>query len=1278
MPTPAPKPDEDHPDLKPGDVVAGRFRIVELIGSGGFSVVYRAHQERMNRFVALKVLKPTASSDQKLVERFRREALFASQLSHPNTITLFDYGQTDDGLCYIAMEYLVGHDLSEELTYREPVEPNRVWSILAQSCRSLAEAHGIGLIHRDLKPENIFIANPDEREFVKVLDFGVSKALSDFQAPDASSLAPLTQEGTVFGTPLYMAPEQAMAEELTAGVDVYALGHLGYEMLTGAARYSGETSPMDVMLKQINDPPLELPDPLSDTPFAPLLREATRKDPEQRISDAGQMLQFLMDDSFAEYMDSTTLAASTVPTGEHPSLQLPSASTEPGSPSRASKKIYRWELSVLQDELQQVRQSAAMRLIVIHGNPGAGRSNLLRAFLKRHRDESGTRVVHRHSYVDDHTANPGLEADLAEAAGLPLEGGGITEITRLLNELPSGETSALSDITPLRIDSEPLARLASQRDDFFTRLVEPFRRAARVGTLVWGIENLENVDPMTLAFLERFIREMRVHPTPVLLVVTVHQDSLVRRPGLMRYAEEIINAPSSFARHLHLADPDEIPEPEDSAESAVELADIPSDADVDGSYSGVSPSLPEQLAPSDSSFDKWAALADGASAAEPVASAAAPGADDPEDRRADQADTGPTQRMELFTTEETTTDGVEGDDTAIHRAFDVVLGYLAQLDDHLVNRELWEFVYPRVLPIEVARMMNSVLEYAEQFGILQLSAEAIGFTDRDFAAALRENFSNIAETPSAHAELAELLVQFDPEPSRDTVRRIVHHAVKGEDYERAVDLLLRAGDKAYEQQDLDLSREFYLQFQTLLEELSTHSPPPPVTSRAYPKEWLRIGEIQGAVGEYGAAEDALRRAIRESKDDDHRLQASAHKLLGDLAMAQRRYDHAREYFEAGGELYQQTSLARPFVASRGEVARCSMRLGRPRRAEGTLLEALDKAQKLQDLPLQARLHRYMGEVLTRQARFLEAVEHLERAQQLFEQQGDYRSVVHCLDELGQAHFAAGQFSKARDLFTRALARMSSRHIQLSHSPHLGLARSLAAVGDLDQAEVHLVEAMSHFTTRNQPAQRARVQLHLGDLYLAENSPEMADEHYEHVFETGEAIGHRRMAFDALVRRGYAAFDDERYGDCFSLLSDAVEFAEGTDDRHGQLMARSHLIYLQLVQHDFQAKGAMFSSLLTELDERDIQPPHILCDLFRADIAAARGSLRQAMSLLDQTRQHVAHLGEYPLFIPIARREFHIGARLDQSDYPDPGDGHALGALLAPEAGRRLFDDSRVR
>ncbi|MFU8803969.1 MAG: serine/threonine protein kinase, partial [Bradymonadaceae bacterium] len=278
------------PNLKKGDLVAGRFRIVEIVGSGGFSIVYRAHQEGMNRFVALKVLKPKASADAQIVERFRREALYASHLSHPNTITLFDYGHTEDGLCYIAMEYLQGTDLSDVVALGQPVALRRVWKILSQCCRSLAEAHRLGLVHRDLKPENIFLVLRKDGEFVKVLDFGVSKAISDFGAAGPRTMAPLTQEGTVFGTPLYMAPEQAMAEEITPAVDVYAMGHIGFEMITGRAAYADSTNAMDVMLRQINDPPLKLPSPWNMTPFHDLIERSTQKDSRRRFEDASDML----------------------------------------------------------------------------------------------------------------------------------------------------------------------------------------------------------------------------------------------------------------------------------------------------------------------------------------------------------------------------------------------------------------------------------------------------------------------------------------------------------------------------------------------------------------------------------------------------------------------------------------------------------------------------------------------------------------------------------------------------------------------------------------------------------------------------------------------------------------------------------------------------------------------------------------------------------------------------------------------------------------------------
>ncbi len=311
------------PNLEPGEIVAGRFRIVKAIGSGGFSVVYLAYHEEINRKVALKILKPQASADESIVERFRREALYASRLSHPNTIKLYDYGQSEDGMFYIAMEYLVGTDLSALVQNGDPVDLKRVWKVLAQTCRSLAEAHRIGLVHRDLKPENIFLAKTPRGEMIKVLDFGVSKTVSDFSKAGPRTLAPLTIDGTVFGTPLYMAPEQAMAEPITPAVDVYALGHIAFEMITGRAAYGDSDDAMTVMLRQINEPALELPAPWNATPFAGLINACTQKDPAMRLPDASAMLRELEMPAFFPYTDTPPEASfKDLATVRLPSLEI--------------------------------------------------------------------------------------------------------------------------------------------------------------------------------------------------------------------------------------------------------------------------------------------------------------------------------------------------------------------------------------------------------------------------------------------------------------------------------------------------------------------------------------------------------------------------------------------------------------------------------------------------------------------------------------------------------------------------------------------------------------------------------------------------------------------------------------------------------------------------------------------------------------------------------------------------------------------------------------------
>lgn len=230
-----------------GTTIDGRFTLVELLGLGGMGAVYRAHQHSMDRDVALKLMRPETAGDEAAVKRFFREARAASKLNNPHTITVFDFGQTQEGMLYLAMELLRGRSLAKALRdLGGPMEPARAIRIVDQILDSLDEAHANGILHRDLKPDNIFLLDTRGGEdFVKVLDFGIAKV----REPGGQSL---TATGMAFGTPTYMSPEQAQAKELDARSDLYAVGVILFEMLAGKPPFEAET-PLALALKKVQE-----------------------------------------------------------------------------------------------------------------------------------------------------------------------------------------------------------------------------------------------------------------------------------------------------------------------------------------------------------------------------------------------------------------------------------------------------------------------------------------------------------------------------------------------------------------------------------------------------------------------------------------------------------------------------------------------------------------------------------------------------------------------------------------------------------------------------------------------------------------------------------------------------------------------------------------------------------------------------------------------------------------------------------------------------------------
>ncbi len=232
-----------------GHVLDGKYTLLSKLGEGGMGSVYLAEQATMGREVAIKVLRREFSQNRLAIKRFLREARAASKLAHHNTITVYDFGQSNQGLLYLVMERLSGRSLADVLDDEGPLSIERAVNIFAQICDSLAEAHHQGITHRDLKPENIFIEEKvGATEFVKVLDFGIAK----MQGDEATSQA--TATGMICGTPSYMSPEQAMGKDIDGRSDIYAIGVLLYEMLTNEKPFDGAT-PMEVMLKHINEPP---------------------------------------------------------------------------------------------------------------------------------------------------------------------------------------------------------------------------------------------------------------------------------------------------------------------------------------------------------------------------------------------------------------------------------------------------------------------------------------------------------------------------------------------------------------------------------------------------------------------------------------------------------------------------------------------------------------------------------------------------------------------------------------------------------------------------------------------------------------------------------------------------------------------------------------------------------------------------------------------------------------------------------------------------------------
>ncbi|NOY90939.1 MAG: protein kinase [Deltaproteobacteria bacterium] len=276
---------EEAPDPYIGLTLAGRYLVESTLGEGGMAVVYRARHTLVDRPVAVKIMNKQLASDASLRERFRREAKNAAALAHPNIIEIYDYGETDDGAPFLVMELLDGAPLADYITERG-MPPGEVASLGMQIAQGLARAHDFDVIHRDLKPDNIFVSRgPHGRPLIKLLDFGIARSMQDSR---------LTNVGEVFGTPQYMAPERITSIDAGPAADLYALGVIYFEMLTGRLPFEAEEI-TGYFIKHMQEVPPKPSDLAPDCPrrLEELILELLAKSPDERPVDAHQVVKEL-------------------------------------------------------------------------------------------------------------------------------------------------------------------------------------------------------------------------------------------------------------------------------------------------------------------------------------------------------------------------------------------------------------------------------------------------------------------------------------------------------------------------------------------------------------------------------------------------------------------------------------------------------------------------------------------------------------------------------------------------------------------------------------------------------------------------------------------------------------------------------------------------------------------------------------------------------------------------------------------------------------------------
>ncbi len=1171
-----------------GDLVAGRYRIIHELGRGGYGVVFRARQEAINRDVAIKFLLPDVANNPTEVERFRREIFHASSLESRHTITLYDYGKSPAGLFYVVMEFLQGSTLRERINARGAMSDAQAYRLLEQVLESLNEAHRRQLVHRDLKPDNIFLlADGDADLECRVLDFGLSKFIGDprstlYRGPS------LTADGEVCGTPQYMSPEHAYGETVRPPGDIYSLGLVLYEVLSGKPAFDAP-SPLDVLLMQVKEPVPALPAERLDSPLAAFIERATRKDPDQRFEDAGQALHWLyqnplpsqgqdVDEPPQLLDDRRRVFEETQPQIHGKRGAQPQETTDPShqisedlalaSPPEKAKEdptprqlaLERFELRVAQTPLIGRRRSLARLdawleratatggVFAITGDAGTGKSALLHTWCNQLTTRGGLRIL-RGSQRKNAPALAGLHdafSNLLQPARRPGSG-----------PIEAGIAARLGQI----LDASALQASDSDRSisTVLHGLTETLDHLSYQQPVLVVFDDLHLADPISRRFFDHLVDSLTERRRPLAVVVTARHPHQLE--GWTRANDEVVThwaLPELSPQHTDELLRRLIPTTDSLSAGVVKLA-------------GGNPALllhicryllESSLIEFDASRSCWALRDPSMSIDELV----------------------PLDLQQLIIERADRYLRQAGDEAALR----AILHRAVLLGDEF-DRALLETVLRAEGLDQLAEKCSSLLAHLAVSGLLREgpsgSSARYAFARPLHRASLVRMVESIDDWRSFHLLVADTMIDADQDERWFDAGRIAEHLERGRAPRRALPWWLRAARQA------ELEHRFQDALRMVHRALRLQRGRD-VDDKLMAQMRLQQGRLSRFLGELGPAEDALREARTYGRrSEESGLHARAGELLAEVILLQGRLDEATAILDEIDALYQVLD---------DEAGRQRVRLSR-------------------------------ADVAIFHGDYGQAKQHYRTLQTTSGADGETAAHARALVGLTRCSYAAGQLQLARSTVDEARHRAreaGNHHIEaaaLVEASHIALLTE-----GVEAAEALAHQALSLARREQDLLTEANAHLALGICLRRSTNIDRARFHSRRARELHESLGHLYGIIKDILLSAEIAWVQGEPERALILAEDTSRLHDELGDRHGwALSALFRSLFLIELGRPEEARTLLAEILAIKgRDELGLYEPQTLFYLGLA--FEAERNVEQALQYFSEARTIAEKMGHREL------------------------------------------------